>query len=117
MKKQILACDDEIGILESYKLILEDDYDLTVAKDGLEALERFKAKAFDLVLLDLKLPKKDGMEVLQEMKKINPASNILVITGYQSVSLAEKAIKLGAGNYLTKPFEKDQLLKTVQETL
>jgi DNA-binding NtrC family response regulator len=117
MKKQILICDDEIGILESYKLILETDYDLTLAKDGLEAIERFKAKAFDLVILDLKLPKKDGMEVLKEIKKINPASNILVITGYQSVSLAEKAINLGASNYLTKPFEKEQLLKTVRESL
>ena len=117
MKKHILACDDELGILESYKLILEADYDLTTAKDGLQALEEFKAKAFDLVILDLKLPKKDGIEVLKEMKKINPASNVLVITGYQSVSIAEEAIHLGASNYITKPFEKDQLLKAVKQAL
>ena len=115
MKKQILICDDETGIIESYKLILENKYDLTIAEDGFKALEEFKNKSFDLVILDIKLPKKDGIEVLKEMKKIDPKSNILIITGYQSVSLAEEAIHLGANNYLIKPFEKNQLLKDVRK--
>jgi DNA-binding NtrC family response regulator len=117
MKKQILACDDELGIIESYKLILSVEYDLTIAKDGMKALEEFKKKSFDLIILDIKLPKKDGIAVLKEMKKINPQANILVITGYQSVSVAEEALHLGANNYLTKPFEKDQLLKAVHKSL
>lgn len=117
MKKRILICDDEIGIIESYKLILGDEYDLTVTKDGLKAIEEFKNKAFDLVILDIKIPKMDGMEVLKEMKKISPKPNIIIITGYQSVSIAEKAIKLGAANYVVKPFEKNRLLDIIRQAI
>ncbi|MBN2119866.1 MAG: response regulator [Candidatus Omnitrophica bacterium] len=112
--KKILICDDEEGIRESYRLILEDDYSLIFAQDGIKAVEEFKKQAFDLVILDIKIPKKDGLEVLKEIKAIKPGSNVLVITGYQSASIAEETIKLGATNYLPKPFEKNQLRKAIQ---
>ena len=116
-KKRILICDDDVAIRESYRLILENSYQLNFANNGIKALEEFKNNSFDLVILDIKIPKKDGLEVLKEMKNANPQSNILIITGYKSASIAEEAIKLGAINYLPKPFDKSKLLKTVREAI
>ena len=88
---------------------------LVEIEDGVEGLEKFKAGTFDLVILDLKLPKKDGLELLGDIKAVDPNATVIIITGYQSASLAEKAIRLGAKDYLTKPFEKESLRKTVRE--
>jgi len=117
-KPRILIADDEEGIRESLNLILGEDYDLAFAKDGEETLAMLRAEPFELVLLDIKMPKLDGLQVLKRLKN-NGASTIpiMVLTAYQSVELAKEAIKLGARDYLPKPFEREQIVNAVRGVL
>ncbi len=116
-RTRILIADDEEGIRESLSLILGDDYDLVFTKDGEETLTTLAREPFDLVLLDIKMPKLDGLEVLRRLKGNNFSTPILILTAYQSVELAKEAVKLGAWNYLPKPFEREQILTAVRGVL
>lgn len=115
MKKRILVCDDEEGIRESFKLILEKDYDLTFANNGDEAIQAMKTTPADITILDIKMPKKDGLETLKELKKINPSSKVIIATGYKSVDIAQEAMGLGATDYVVKPFDRNKIIKVVQK--
>ncbi len=108
-RKKILVCDDEEGIRESLNLILEKDYDLDFASSGNEAIEKIKNSSYDCLILDIKMPAKDGLETLAEVKKISPETKVIIATGYQSVETASKAVRLGAMDYITKPFESDEV--------
>ena len=116
-KPRILIADDEEGIRESLNLILGEHYDLDFAKNGEEALKKLRGGSFDLVLMDIKMPKLDGMEVLQQLQGTTITTPILMLTAYQSVEIAKEAIKHGAMDYLPKPFERDHLLSTVRGIL
>lgn len=118
-RTRILIADDEEGIRESLSLILSDTYQLDFAHDGEETLSKLSSQAYDLVLLDIKMPKLDGLEVLRQLKAkpTNHLPPVLVLTAYQSVELAKEAVKLGASNYLPKPFEREQILSAVQGAL
>ncbi len=118
-RTRILIADDEEGIRESLNLILGEEYDLLFAQDGEETLAKLQQEPCDLVLLDIKMPKLDGLEVLRRLKA-KPANHlppILVLTAYQSVELAREAVKLGARDYLPKPFEREQILNAVHGVL
>lgn len=117
MKPRILIADDEEGIRESLSLILGDDYDLVCVRDGEETLARLGAEQFELVLLDIKMPKLDGLEVLKRLQSAKSTTPILILTAYQSVELAKEAINLGALDYLPKPFEREQILNAVRGVL
>lgn len=116
-KHTILICDDEEGIRESFKLILEDQYHLRFAMNGLEALEMLKSFTPDLMLLDIKMPKMHGMEILKRVKQLQPKLPVIVVTGYQSVEMAQEALKLGAADYIPKPFESKQIINAVRQIL
>ncbi len=116
-KSRILIADDEEGIRESLNLILGDTYDLDFAKDGPETLAKINSEKFDVVLLDIKMPKLDGLEVLRQLKANGKTPRVLMLTAYQSVELAKEAVKLGAMDYLPKPFERDQILKAIRGVL
>ena len=111
-KSRILIADDEEGIRESLNLILGDHYDLDFAQDGEEALTKLRGQTYDLALLDIKMPKLDGLEVL---RRLNGAGKtpVLMLTAYQSVEIAKEAVKLGARDYLPKPFERERILSAV----
>ena len=113
VKPTILICDDEEGIRESFKLILEDQYTLKFATNGPEALEMLKTLSPALMMLDIKMPKIHGLEVLKSVKKLRPNLPVIIVTGYQSVEMAQEALKLGAVDYIPKPFESASLQKTV----
>jgi len=115
MRKKILICDDEEGIRESLKLILEKDYDLEFAQNGDEAIKSVQSSPADLIILDIKMPKKDGLETLKELKRINPSSKVIIATGYKSVDIAQEAMNLGASDYVVKPFDRDKIRKVVQK--
>lgn len=117
IKPLILICDDEEGIRESFKLILEDHYELSFATNGLEALEMLKTLKPSLMLLDIKMPKMHGMEILKQVKALRPALPVIIVTGYQSVEMAQEALKNGAADYIPKPFESKYILKVVANTL
>ena len=116
-KPTILICDDEESVQAAIRLVLERDYDLAFASDGEEALRQFRAHPANLVLLDLKMPKKDGMEVLQELMTTQPPPRVLLLTAYQSVELAQRATKYGALDYIPKPFTRDQLRQAVERAI
>lgn len=116
-KPRILIADDEEGIRESLNLILGEEYELVFAKDGAETLAHLKQGSIELVLLDIKMPKMDGLEVLKRIKGNGVSTPVLVLTAYQSVELAKEAIKLGALDYLPKPFDREQLLNSVRGVL
>ena len=116
-KKRILIADDEESIRESLNLILGETYDLAFAKNGEEALAHLSSGAFELALLDIKMPKLDGLEVLKRLQGTPHATPILMLTAYQSVEIAKEAIKLGAMDYLPKPFDREHLLTTIRGIL
>ena len=116
-KTRILIADDEEGIRESLNLILGEEYDLVFAKDGEETLSRLSQDSFGVALLDIKMPKLDGLEVLRRLQGNQHRTPILVLTAYQSVELAKEAVKLGARDYLPKPFERERILTAVRGVL
>ena len=116
-KPRILIADDEEGIRESLSLILGEHYELTLAKDGEEALALLQKEPFAAALLDIKMPKLDGLEVLRRLNGSQVKTPIMMLTAYQSVELAKEATKLGALNYLPKPFERDHILSTIRGAL
>jgi DNA-binding NtrC family response regulator len=117
-KKNILVIDDEEIVRKScMRTLVPEGFKVDVARDGLEGLRMLNAKNYDLILIDLKMPNMDGMEVLENMQTMSPGSKVIIITGYSAVETAVKAIKMGAFNYLEKPFTPDSLLEAVKEAL
>lgn len=116
-KPRILICDDEPGVRESLKLILDREYELAYATNGQEALEHLRRHEADLAILDIKMPQLNGLEALQALKRLRPTLRILMITGYESSDVASEAIQLGADDYLTKPFEREKVREKVQGLL
>jgi DNA-binding NtrC family response regulator len=117
MRKKILVCDDEEGIRESLKLILEKDYDVVFAESGDDAIQKMKTSPTDMVILDIKMPRKDGLETLKEIKKVSPMANVIIATGYKSVDTAQEAMRLGASDYIVKPFDRETISKVVKKHL
>ncbi len=118
MTKKILICDDEEGIRESLKLILSDHYDLILAKDGAQCLDCLaNSKDIGLVLMDIKMPRVNGLDTLKELKSRHPDMNVIIVTGYRSVETAGEAVRLGASGYIVKPFKSDEILSTVRSCL
>lgn len=116
-KHTILVCDDEEIVRESLQLVLEPDYQLIVTCDGEAALKQFNAQPVDLVLLDLKMPKMGGLDVLKELMRRRPPPRVLMLTAYHSAEVAQRATQLGAIDYVTKPFERQALLDAVSRAL
>ena len=116
-KPTILVCDDEEGIRESFKLVLSDDYDVKFAVNGMEAMDLLKASTPDAMILDIKMPKQNGMETLRQIKKLKPRMPVIIVTGYQSVEMAQEALKNGAADYIPKPFESKKILKAISNII
>ena len=116
--KPILIVEDETIMRESLRDWLTDSgYQVETAEEGEEALKTIAEQDFGVVILDLRLPGKDGIEVLREAKEKNPWLRGIIITAYPSVQTAVAAIKEGAIDYLPKPFDLNELEKLIQETL
>lgn len=113
-KGKILVIDDEdIVRLSCSRSLVPEGYELKMAKNGPEGLKILETETFDLVLTDLKMPNMDGIEVLGTIKEKWPKTDVVIVTGYQTVETAVKAIKLGAFDYIEKPFTPDSLITTV----
>ena len=113
----ILVVDDDSGVRESFRLILEDHYEVIDVPDGPQALDVLRASQVDLVLLDIRLPEMDGIEVLERIKAIDEGLEVILVTAVKTVRTAVAAMKLGAFDYLTKPFEEDELLALCRRAL
>lgn len=114
--KRILVIDDELIIRSSCKKILAPEgYEVISAESGKEGIELFEKEAFNLILLDLKMPDMDGIEVLKIIKDKWPETKIIILTGYSTVETAVNTLRLGAFNFIEKPFTPDTLLNSVRE--
>lgn len=112
--KPILIVEDENALRESLRdWLVDGGYSVEVAKDGEEALRKVNGQDFGIVLLDLRLPDMDGIQVLREARKKRPGLKVVMITAYPSVNSAVTAIKEGAIDYLPKPFDLDDLEKLI----
>jgi DNA-binding NtrC family response regulator len=107
---RILIVDDEANAREALQTLLSDEgYETAVAADGLEALERIESFEPEVILTDLKMPRLDGLGLLERGKKVSPHTAFVVMTAFGSIDTAVEAIKRGAENYLTKPLDIDAL--------
>ncbi len=115
---RILVVDDEMIVCESCKRILEEErYEVETALSGKEAFDKMKANPFDIIITDLKMPGIDGMEVLKTFRKEYPDSIIIMITGFSTVETAVEAMKLGAFDYIPKPFTPDEVSIVVKRAI
>ncbi|MEE8423197.1 MAG: sigma-54 dependent transcriptional regulator [Thermodesulfobacteriota bacterium] len=116
--EKILVIEDKESMAQMLKETLElEGYEVIIARDGDEGIQRIRDSKVDAVLTDLKLPKKDGLEVLKVSKKENPLTPVIVMTAYGSIETAVNAIKLGAYDFLTKPLDTDYLLVLIKRSL
>jgi len=117
-KKKALVIDDEQVVLDSVsKILTDEDYKVDVSLSGREGLNQAIQKEYDIVLTDIRMPDIGGMRVLRDIKRAKPALPVVMITGYASVRSSVQAMKLGAADYIEKPFTPDQLIRAVASAL
>jgi len=116
-RARILVVDDEVGPRESLRMILKPSYDIATADSGDTALKTLKAFSPDVVFMDIKMPKMDGIELLRRIKAIDPTIEAVMITAYASLDTVKNALTHGAFEYLIKPFSRTDLEETVRRAL
>lgn len=110
----ILVVDDDESMRDTLKELLErDHYTVDIADNTLSAISKYKYKNYNLVISDIMMPEIDGIELLRRLKKINQEAIVILITGYASIDSAVQAIRIGAEDYFTKPFNNDEILKVI----
>lgn len=117
IKPTILIVDDEPGARESLGVILEDDYQVLSVGNGQEALETLQKKPIDLILLDVNMPDTDGLAVLRKIKEQDEEIDVIMVSALNQARKAVDAIKLGAYDYITKPYEPEDILSTVNRVI
>jgi DNA-binding NtrC family response regulator len=117
-KANLLVVDDELIVRDSLdKWFREEGYDVTAADSAQDALTKMGARRFDLALVDIKMPGTDGVELQRRMHEIDPDMLVIIMTGYASVETAVTALKNGAYDYVSKPFDPDDIAHTVHNAL
>ncbi len=115
---KILVVDDEEGVRHSFKKILaRKGYHVVTAKDGLEAIEKAEEERPSLAIMDINMPKMDGLETLQRLKSIDPDLTIIIMTAHSTSERAITAMKHGAYDYLTKPFDNTSIMSLIEKAL
>lgn len=116
LKQKVLIVDDQFGIRTLLNEVLQKEgYEIYQAANGLQALHVMKQHAPDLVLLDIKIPGMDGLEILKKMKEINPEIRVIIMTAYGELDMIEKTKKLGALAHFSKPFDIEEIRTAVKQ--
>ncbi|HSB03902.1 MAG TPA: sigma-54 dependent transcriptional regulator [Thermodesulfobacteriota bacterium] len=115
--KSLLIVDDEVGARESLKMVFKEDYEVLLAKNAEEALWQTKKQSPDVILLDILLPDMDGLKVLERIRQEDSDAIVIMITATRTVRTAVEAMKLGAYDYVTKPFDVDELRLIVSRAI
>ena len=117
-RPHILLVEDEPTVARGLKMVMDEEgYDVDWADTGLIALNKFRAKKFDLMVADLRLPDIDGMEVIERVRESRPETKVVIITGYPSVATAVRAVKIGVSDYLRKPFTDNEFIAAVDTAM
>jgi DNA-binding NtrC family response regulator len=116
-RPRILVVDDKENMRHLLQKILGQWYDVTATPDATEALAALKANPFDLVLTDIRMPDKDGFDLVREVKQHWPATEVVMMTAYASIESAVEAMRLGAYDYIQKPFDPDDVSLAIARTL
>ena len=116
-KRRVLVVDDETGVRESLRMLLKERYEVLTAASGNESLRRLDSELVDIVLLDILMPGMDGLEVLERIKEQNLPTQVVMLTATKTVKTAVTAMKLGAFDYVTKPFDIDELQLIVERAV
>ncbi len=115
---KILVIDDEQSIRRTLKDILEyEKYEVEVAEDGFEGLEKAEAAEYDVILCDIKMPKMDGIEVLEKLQEKTPDSTVVMISGHGTIDAAVESIKKGAFDFISKPLDLNRLMITIRNAM
>ena len=115
---KILVVDDEEGARDLFNTILTDEgYEVSLANGGEEALGLFKSNVFNLVITDIKMPVMDGLQLLQEIRKMGSKTDVIMVTAYGEVESYLKAMSLGAAEYINKPIRIKELKQIVHKVL
>jgi DNA-binding NtrC family response regulator len=118
MSARILIVDDEEIVIKScLRILAGDEFQVESVQDGREALKKIEENPYDVVILDIMMPNIDGLEVLRRVKETHPNVDVIMITGLSQVDTAVQAMKLGAFDYISKPFEPDELKLVVYRAL
>src|ERR1043166_1059691 len=111
---KMLCVDDHEDLRNSLKRqFTDEDFDVETASDGDIALDMIKKNEYDIVLLDMKMPRMNGMTVLKEMRKINKNPHVIMLTAIDDVPTALECVRLGAKDYISKPYDPEELLHVV----
>ena len=116
-KEKILIIDDEFAPRESLRMVLKDKYIVSTAPGAQEGFNFMAQTPVDLVVLDIMMPVISGIEALQEIKSRHPDTEVVLLTAYASLETARSAVRFGASDYLTKPFDKDEVIKVIEQGL
>jgi DNA-binding NtrC family response regulator len=116
-RERVLVIDDELAPRESIRMVLKDKYNVATAAGAIEGLDMLSNDPFDLVVMDIRMPKMDGITALQEIKKKYPDTEVILLTAYASLETAKDATRYGAFDYLLKPFDKDDILMVIEKGL
>ena len=117
-KKRALVIDDEQIVLDSAsKILTAEDYDVDVSLSGSQGLDRAQKNPYDIVITDIRMPDMSGMIVLRDVKRAKPSMPVVIITGYATVKSAVQAMKLGAADYIEKPFTPEAFVNAVSKAI
>ena len=112
----ILIVDDESGPRESLRMIFQSFYEVFTAENGQEAIHCLSQNKVDLVTLDLNMPGRSGLDVLREIKNLYPKVEVIIVTAHGSLSKAQEAVNLGAGDFIFKPYSVVDIITTVSNS-
>lgn len=116
-KANILVVDDEYGVLQSFNMVLKNDYNVFLAETGEKALDIFKKNSVDLILLDIILPDTNGLDLLEKFKEMDPNTEIIMVSAVKEIKTGVKAMKWGAYDYVVKPFVVEDIINIVNRAL
>jgi len=117
--KKILVVDDEIDMLLLLNMIIKEKtpYEVITTNNPYEALEMFNKEKFDIVIADLKMPGMDGLQLWEEIRKINPEVPFILITAYGTLEAAQEAMEKEVFDFILKPFKKEQIIFTIKKAI
>ena len=114
---KILVIDDEIGPRESLRILLKHDYEVRCVDNVDEGLSALKEMSPDVIVMDIRMPKKTGIEGLREIRQIDPHVSVIMLTGFGALETAQEALRLGANDYLKKPFDTTEMQEVIRRNV